>query len=88
MQKQLIELVPMVEKFNLIAKEMSKNIESGLSIDYNYISEGEVLEILKNNTYKNKVNISIHVANKVEKRSYFWTVDVFKNRYEIALSRF
>lgn len=43
MQKQLIELVPMVEKFNLIAKEMGKNIESGLSIDYNYLSEGEVL---------------------------------------------
>lgn len=43
MQKQLIELVPMVEKFNLIAKEMGKNIEAGLSIDYNYISEGEAL---------------------------------------------
>lgn len=40
MQKQLIELVPMVEKFNLIAKEMNKNIESGLSIDYCYIGEG------------------------------------------------
>lgn len=26
LQKQIIELIPMVEKFNLIAKEMGKNI--------------------------------------------------------------
>lgn len=44
--------------------------------------------MLKNSSYKNKIKISIHVHNKGEKRSYFWNVDIFKNRYEIAMSMF
>jgi len=32
LQKQLIELVPMVEKFNLMGKEMGRRVEAGLSI--------------------------------------------------------
>lgn len=32
LQKQLVELVPQVERFNLMAKEMNKHVECGLSI--------------------------------------------------------
>jgi hypothetical protein len=38
LQKQLVDLVPQVERFNLMAKEMNKKIECGLSIEYKYIS--------------------------------------------------
>ena len=32
LQKQLVELVPKIERFNLMAKEMNKRVETGLSI--------------------------------------------------------
>lgn len=67
---------------------MNKNVECGLSIDYKYFSGGEVVDILKNAAYKNKLRIVIHVVNKNERRGYFWSVDVFKNRFELALSLF
>ena len=56
--------MPEVEKFNLIAKEMNKRIESGLSIEYKYISDAEILEACKNNNYKSKLKITIHILNR------------------------
>jgi hypothetical protein len=47
-----------------MGKEMSRRIEAGLSIEYKYISESEIIEALKNNTYKSKLKILIHVINK------------------------
>ena len=64
LQKQLIELVPMIEKFNLMGKEMNRRVEAGLSIEYKFISESEIIDALKNNTYKSKLKILIHVINK------------------------
>ncbi len=43
LNKKLIELVPMVEKFNLMGKEMGKAIECGLSVDYKFYSDGEII---------------------------------------------
>lgn len=88
LQKQLLELVPMVEKFNLIAKEMNKDVECGLSVEYQYIGDGEVLEVLKSSSYKNKMKITIHVFNRAERRSYIWNLNVFKHRFELAISMF
>ena len=35
--------MPLIERFNLMAKEMSKKVESGLSIEYRYISDTEII---------------------------------------------
>jgi hypothetical protein len=83
--KQLTELVPQVEKFNLIAKEMSKKVESGLSIEYKYISDAEIVETSKNSLYRSKLKITVHVINRDEGRSYYWSVDIFRNRFEHAM---
>lgn len=83
--KQLTELVPQVQKFNLIAKEMSKKIECGLSIEYRYITDAEIVESSKNNTYKSKLKITVHVIHHEEGRSYYWSLDIFRNRFEHAL---
>jgi hypothetical protein len=68
-----------------MAKEMNKKIECGLSIEYKYISEAEIIEVLKNNTYKSKLKILIHVINRDEGRSYYWDTNIFKNRFEHTL---
>lgn len=62
--KQLTELVPQVERFNLMAKEMNKRIDAGLSIEYRYISDAEVIEISKNSNYKPKLKITVHIINR------------------------
>lgn len=87
MLKQLVELVPKVEQFNLMAKSMGKRVESGLSVQYKFISEGETIDLLKN-SYKSQLRILIHVLNKDENRSYYWNTDIFRNRYELALEFF
>lgn len=79
-----MELVPQVEKFNLIAKEMKKRVECGLSIEYRYISEAEIVEVVKNKSYKSKLKITVHVINREEGRSYYWPLDIFRNRLEHA----
>lgn len=71
-----------------MAKEMSKRIECGLSIEYKYISEAEIIEVLKNNTYKSKLKILIHVINRDEGRSYYWDTTIFRNRFEHTLEYF
>lgn len=78
----------MIEKFNLMGKEMRRRIEAGLSIEYKYISEGEMIDALKNNSYKSKLKILIHVINKEELRGYYWSTEVFKNRFEHAVDAF
>jgi hypothetical protein len=45
------------------------------------------MEVLKNKKRKNN-NIYIHIINKKEGRSYYWPADVFRNRYELAVSMF
>jgi hypothetical protein len=37
MQTVIIELIPKVERFNLMSLEMKKGVEAGFSINYNYI---------------------------------------------------
>ena len=64
---------------------MDKRVECGLSIEYKYISESEIIEVIKNNSYKSKLKITIHVINRDEGRSYYWDLDIFKNRFEHAL---
>ena len=85
MQKVLMEYVPVVEKFNLIAKEMNKKVEAGLSIEYRFICDAEIVGASKNSMYKSKLNITVHVINRDEGRSYYWPLDIFRNRYEHAL---
>ena len=78
----------MVEKFNLMAREMNKKVKCGLSVEYKYISQSEIAEVLKTAGYKAKFKIIVHVINHDERRSYYWDVETFKNRYEIAEERF
>jgi hypothetical protein len=47
-----------------------------------------MIEALKNNNYKSKLKILIHVINKEECRGYYWTIEVFKNRFEHAIDAF
>lgn len=47
-----------------MGREMNRRIEAGLSIEYKFISESEIIEALKNNTYKSKLRILVHVINK------------------------
>lgn len=67
---------------------MNKKVECGLSIQYKYISQAQIIDVLKNNTYKSKLKIMIHVINRDQGRSYYWNSDIFKNRYEHALEYF
>jgi hypothetical protein len=83
----------MIEKFNLMSKEMKKNIECRISINYYYVCENEYLEILEIKKAKSgKENKSsyflIKVINRNECRCCFWTIDIFKYRYEVAESIF
>ena len=64
---------------------MSQKVESGLSIEYRYISDAEIIEVSKVNAYKSKLKITIHVINRDEGRSYYWPLDIFRNRFELAL---
>ena len=41
--KQLITLIPMLEKFNLWAREMGRNIEGKISIEYHNFTNYEVV---------------------------------------------
>lgn len=59
-------------------------MECGLSVQYRYISESETIEVLKNNSYRSKLKITIHVMNKDENRSYYWNTEIFRNRFELA----
>ena len=67
---------------------MEKNIDCGLSVEYQYIGDGEVMEVLKSGSYRNKLKILIHVFNRDERRSYIWNMDVFRYRFDLALSMF
>lgn len=75
--KQLITLIPMIEKFNLWAREMNRNIEGKISIEYHNFTNYEVVQVLKNTSYKNKINIQIKITNYEEGRHYKWPVEVF-----------
>jgi hypothetical protein len=79
----------MIRKFNLIAKDMKRLIEGKIFIEYRNFSHYEMVETLKNYAMNkrssgNNISIKIIISNCEEGRVYKWSIDVFKNRYEIA----
>ena len=78
----------MIEKFNLWAREMNRNIETKISIEYHNFTNYEAVEVLKNRSYKNKINIQVEIINYEEGRRYKWPLDIFENRYELVESIF
>ena len=72
----------MIERFNLMAKEMSRLIEAKIEIEYRNFSHYEIIEALKNFTKSkwkkdlafSNVQIKIVVANLEEARIYKWPV--------------
>ena len=43
---------------------MNKKVEAGLSIEYRFICDAEIVEASKNALYKSKLKITVHVINK------------------------
>ena len=87
LQKQLLELIPMVRRFNLIAREMKRLIEARITIDYRNFSHYEMIEILRGYHSKartSNLHIRIAIFNCEEGRIYHWPQEIFSNRYEIA----
>jgi len=72
---------------------MKRLIEAKISIDYRNFSHYEMIEVLKNYSVNkrgssNNISIKIVILNCEEGRIYKWSIDVFKNRFEIAEQNF
>ena len=88
LHKELVELIPMLEKFNLWGREMGRNLEGKVHIEYRNFTNYEIIDSLKNNRNFCRFCLMIKILNYEEGRSYKWTVDIFKNRYEILENLF
>ena len=73
----------MLEKLNLWAREMGRNLEGKVEIEYHNFTNYEIIDALKS-SIGGKIGIHIKIYNFEEGRTYKWPVEVFKNRFEIA----
>jgi hypothetical protein len=80
-----MELLPMVERFNLWATELGKNLEGRISIEYHPLTtiHQATISLSEYNT-----PITVTVTNFDECRVYKWSLDIFRRRYELAEDQF
>ncbi len=78
LHKKLLVLIPMLEKFNLMAKDLNNPIEGKISVEYRNISHYEIVEILKihkkKHAFNSNLQLRVIIHHLSENREYIWPI--------------
>jgi hypothetical protein len=85
LERRLVELLPRVERFNLWASELGKNLEGRVAIEYQPLTTiHQATEFVSSA----RVPITVNVSNFDEGRIYKWPLEVFNQRFQFAQEMF
>ena len=80
LENNLTNILKKIQKMNIIISELKRNIKLDAIIQKNLIEETDEIN--------NGSNISIRVENYEEGTVYYWTPDIFHNRYDLMKELF
>ena len=73
LQRQLVQIIPMLQKFNLWVRKMNRNLKGKVQIEYHNFTNYEIIDALIS-SMKGKIRINIKIYNYEEGRSYKWQI--------------